>query len=140
MDDGFKKEENARQLVQKELMVMKDEIKNLMMGSGSTVCSEASTGMGLGSGTFARPPPLSPRWNDTFIPRKMEFKGWVTDHSESSLQGITDDEVTKLLIDLERMVPQQAKKWTNWDQTKKEQGTWPRKIMVSMWFKHERTW
>ena len=38
---------------------MKDEIKNLKIGSGSTVCSEASTGVGLVSGSFARPPPLT---------------------------------------------------------------------------------
>ena len=50
---------------------MKDEIKNLKMGSGSIVCSEGSTGMGLGSGTFAWPPPLTSRWNEIFIPRKM---------------------------------------------------------------------
>ena len=30
---------------------MKDEIKNVKMGSGSTVCSEASAGLGLGPGT-----------------------------------------------------------------------------------------
>ena len=56
MEDGFKNEENARQLVQKVPAVMKDEIKNLQMDSESTVCSEASTGVGLGSGTCARPP------------------------------------------------------------------------------------
>ena len=37
MVQGFKNEENARQLVQMELVVMKDESKNLQMGSGSTV-------------------------------------------------------------------------------------------------------
>ena len=67
---GFKNEENARQWVQKELVVMKDEIKNLKMGSGSTVCIEASTGMGLGSGTFAQPRPLTSRWNETFHSKK----------------------------------------------------------------------
>ena len=42
MEEGFKNEENARQLVQHELALMKEEIKNLKMGSSSTVCSEAS--------------------------------------------------------------------------------------------------
>ena len=28
-----------------------------------------------------------------FTPRKMEFKGWITDYSKGNLQGITDDEV-----------------------------------------------
>ena len=91
---GSKNEENARQLAQKELAFMKDEIENLKMGSGSTVCSEASTGVGLGSGTFARPRPLSCRWNETFNPLKMKFKGSVTDYSKCSLQGITDEEIT----------------------------------------------
>ena len=84
---GFNNEENARQLVQNELAVMKDKLKNLKMVSGSTLCSEASTGMGLGSGTFARPPPLTSRWNEIFVPRRMEFKCGVTDHSKSNIQG-----------------------------------------------------
>ena len=59
MEEGFKNEENARQLVPSEIAVIKEEIKkHLKMGSGSTVCSEASTGVGLGSGTFARPPQM----------------------------------------------------------------------------------
>ena len=37
MEDGFKNEEHARQLVQKELAVMMDEIKNPKMSSGSVV-------------------------------------------------------------------------------------------------------
>ena len=93
MEQGFKNEQNATQLLRKEIAqgfkqrrkcetssqnesaVMKEEIKNLKMGSGSTVCSDAGTGVGLESGTFARPPPLSSRWAGTWIPRKMEFKG-----------------------------------------------------------------
>ena len=39
----------ARLLVPKNLAVMSKEIKNLKLGSGSTVCSEASTGVGLGA-------------------------------------------------------------------------------------------
>ena len=38
--------------------------------------------------------------------------------------GITDDEVAKLLSDLEIMVPQQAKKWFDWEPTKKEHDDW----------------
>ena len=61
MEDGLKNEENAIQLVQKELAVMKDELRNFKTASGSTVGSEASTGVGMGldSGTFARPLPSS---------------------------------------------------------------------------------
>ena len=53
------------------------------------------------------------------------------------LQGITDGEITILLNDLEKMVPQHSQTGVHWDQTGKEQGTRPRKLMVSMWFKHE---
>ena len=85
MEDGFKNVENSSQLVQKELAVMKDEI------------SEASTGVELGSGTFARPPPLTSHCNEILIPRRMEFKGWITDFTKSSIQGIIDDEVLMLV-------------------------------------------
>ena len=84
---GLKNEENAKQMVHKDLAVLKEEMKNLKMGSGSTVCSEASTGVGLGaSGTFARPPALPPdtmkfsfqgRWNSKAgsLMKKMQFSG-----------------------------------------------------------------
>ena len=48
--------------------------------------------------------------NDMFIPRKMEFKGWVADHSEGRCQGTTDDAVAKLLNDFKRLVPQHTQK------------------------------
>ena len=134
---GFKNEEKCKKLVQNELAVMKDELKNLKMGRGSTVLSEANTGVGWESGTFAWLPPLTSRWNDIFVPRKMEFKGWVTDFSESSFQGITDDEVATLVSDLERMVPQQANRWIDLGPEQEGQGTWPTKPMVSMLFKSE---
>ena len=100
---------------------MKDEFKNLKMCSGSAACSEASTGVGLGPGTFARPPPPSSRWIDAFFQGEYNSKG----HRKWRYSWI------------EKMVPQQAQRWIDWNQTRKEQGTWPRKIMVSMWFKHE---
>ena len=87
--EGLKNEESARQLVQRDLAIMKEEIKHLEMGSGSTVCSEASTGVGLGaSGTFARPLALASRYNEIFLPRKMEFKGWITDYTEVVLKEL----------------------------------------------------
>ena len=60
MGEGFRNEERTRKLVQNDSAVMKEEIKNLKMGSGSTVCSETSAAV-CGSGTFARPPPLTSR-------------------------------------------------------------------------------
>ena len=32
----------------------------------------------------------------------MEFKGWVTEYSNNSIHGITDDEVATLVSDVER--------------------------------------
>ena len=71
---GFKNEENARQAVQEEMAAMREEIKNIKMGSSGIVSSEASTRVGPGSGTFARSPPLAPRWADPWVPRMLEFK------------------------------------------------------------------
>ena len=45
MKEGFKIDENARKLVRNEVAIMKDELNIFTMGSGSTVCSEASTGV-----------------------------------------------------------------------------------------------
>ena len=106
-------------MVQKDFDVFKEEMKkNLQKGSGCTVCSEASTGVGLGgSGTFAT------RLNDIFLPRKMEFKGWVTDFKQCSHQGLTGSEVANFIKDLHRMVPDQNQKYIDWDQTRTEQGT-----------------
>ena len=132
---GLKNEENARQMVQKDLAVMEEEIKNLKKkGSGSTVCSEASTDVGLGaSGIFVRPPAQASRYNDVFVPKKMEFKGWVTDYTRSSFQGITLNEV----VDLQKMVPNEFHQYIDWNHTRAEQGDWPTKTTVNMWFKNE---
>ena len=63
--DGFRNVERARKLVQNDLAVMKEEIKNLKMSSGSAVCSETSTGVGLsGSSTSAKPPSIASRYHD----------------------------------------------------------------------------
>ena len=49
-----------------ELTNMKEEIETLKMSSNCKVSSAASTGSGLGSGTFAGGPPssLSHRWTE----------------------------------------------------------------------------
>ena len=102
---GLKDEETARQMVQKDLDILKEVIKSLQMGSGSTVCSEASTGVGLGSSdTFAWPPALASPFSEIFIPRKMGFKGWLTDYKKCSYQGLTATEVSNFIRDLQKMV------------------------------------
>ena len=64
--------------IQEELTVMKDDTKAIKTGSCGALSSAASTGFGLGSGTLA-PPHLAARWQDGWVPRKIEVNGWVTD-------------------------------------------------------------
>ena len=70
--------ESERKDIQDELTVMKHDTKTIKTRSGGALSSAASTGFGLGSGTFA-PPPLAAKWQDGWIPRKIEVKGWVTE-------------------------------------------------------------
>ena len=72
-----------------------------------------------------------------FIPRKMEFKGWITDYTRSSLQEITHDEVTVFIVDWQKMVPEEFHQYIDWDQSKKDQGNWPTMTIVNMLFKDE---
>ena len=108
------------------------------MVSGCTVCSEASNGVGLGaSGTFARPPALASRKNEIFIPWKMELKGWITDCTRSSFQGITLNAVMLFTVDLQKMVPNELHQYIDWDPTRTEQGNWLTKTIVNVWFMNE---
>ena len=110
---GLKNEENARQMVQTDLQAIKEKIRQLESGSGSgsTVGSEVSTAVGKGpSGTFARPPPgIAIRLNNLFMPRRMEFKGWVTDYKQCSYQGLRETEVSNFINGLHQMVPDSLK-------------------------------
>ena len=118
MEEGFRNEQQARQQARKERMKglkneencstngaarlkdnqIKEKIRQLGSGSGSgsTVGSDARKAVGTRpSGTFARPPPgFGNRSNEWFIPRKSEFKGWVTDY-----QGLTDTEFSDFIGD-----------------------------------------
>ena len=125
-------------MAKKDLDALKEEMKSPQMGSRSTVCSEASSGVGLGgSGTLARPPALASQYSKIFIPREMEFTGWVTDYKKCSHLGLTDAEVSNFIRDLQRMMPDPFHKHIDWDHTRTEQGTWPTKTFVNMWFKNE---
>ena len=137
IETGFKNEENARQ---NEIAVMKEEIKNIKMGSSSAARSEASTGAALGSGTFYRPSLLATRWSDTWVPGKLEFKEWNPDFTKRNIQGIPDSQEKTVLDDLEKMMPHEVRKWLNWEQTRNEQGTWPRTTILSLWFIHDTGW
>ena len=70
---------------------------------------------------------------------KLEFKGWITDYTRSSLQGMTHDEVVVLIVDLQKMVPGELNPKIDWDQSKKVQGNGPTKIIVNMCFKNRTT-
>ena len=99
---------------------------------------EASNGVGLdASGTFARPPALASGYNDIYIPRNMELKGWITDCTRSSFQGRTLNEVKLFTMDLQKMVPNELHQCIEWDLTRTEQGNWLTKTIVNVWFKNE---
>ena len=100
MEARFKNKDTARQLVQNEIAVMKEEINNIKMGSSSTVSSEASIRVGLGSGNFAGPPLLATRWCDKWVPRKLEFKECNPNLTKRNIQGIPDCQVKTVLEDL----------------------------------------
>ena len=72
MMKGLKDEENAREMVEKDLEVPKEEMKSLKIGSGSTVCSGRH---------LCKVPACASRCSEILIPREMEFLGWVTDYS-----------------------------------------------------------
>ena len=38
---------------------------------------------------------------------------------------------------IEQMMPQEVRKWIDWEQTRSEQGPWPRKTVLSLWFIHD---
>ena len=119
--NGLKNEENARHMVRNDLQTIKDKIRQLesRSGSGSTVGCDVSAAVGKGpSGTFARPPlGVAARLNDLFMPRKMEFRGCVTAYKKCSYQGLTEIEVSNVIQDVHRMVPD-PQKICDWDQTK----------------------
>ena len=73
------------------------------------------------------------------MPRRVEFKGWVTDYKQYLYQGLTDTEVSNLINDLHKMVPDTLTDYIDWEQTRNERGTWPTQLMVRLWFSIEAT-
>ena len=47
------------------------------------------------------------------------------------------DEVAAFLVDLRQMVPLNAQRFVDWEQTRTEQGSWPIKTMVRLRFKND---
>ena len=110
---GFNNEESARQLVQKDVAVMKDDIKKTQDGWWQYDVQR-------GHRTFARPAPLTSRWNEIFIARKMEFKGWGHWVLLRVTFKVSQTKKLRNFWSILSVVPQQAQKWIDWDQTKKE--------------------
>ena len=74
---------DSRQMVQDDLVTMKEDVRQIKLGSSSTVCSDASTAEGKGpSGTFTRPPPgIGNRSNEWFFYQgRLNSMGWLTDY------------------------------------------------------------
>ena len=125
----------ARQLVQKELAVMKDEINNsrwVVAGpSAARLAQEWDWDLVHSSGRrhmllVGMKSSFRERWSSKVVGMKSSFRErWsskvgLPGYTKSSIQGITDDEVLIRERHLERMVPRQAHKWIDWDQTRKE--------------------
>ena len=122
--------------IEEKLNSIKEDIKSLRMGRGGTLSSAASSGYGLGSGTFAQPPSLAVRWKSEWVPRKFEIKGWITDW-EKHIQGIQDDEAKKIMNDICSAMVAEVKANIKWEHSKENQGPWPRKTMVNLLFIQE---
>ena len=64
--------------------------------------------------------------HDGEIPRGP--KGLNPDFTLKNIQRMPDSQVKTVLADLEKMIPQEVRKWVDWEQTKSDQGPFPRKI------------
>ena len=71
MDAGFLNEENETRKFFDQLTKMKEEVETTKTATSCAVSSAARTRFGLGSGTFARPPPTGPKWKEAWEPRKI---------------------------------------------------------------------
>ena len=102
----------------KDIDALKEEMKNVQRGSGSTVCSEASNGLVWEA---PRPSPglqlqCLPRGSTTSASQeRLNLRGWVADCKQCSNQGLTDTEVSAFIGDLQKML----------------------QTIVSMWFRNE---
>ena len=68
------------------------------------------------------------RWN---------LKAGVTDYKRCSSEGLTADEVTHVIGDLQLLVAKEVHQYIDWNETRTEQGNWPTKTIVNMWFKND---
>ena len=71
------------------------------------------------------------------IPWATSSKDGSQTNNSVGTQGLTDTDVSDFIRDLQKMLPDQYHKYIDWDHSRKEQGTWQTKTIVSMWFKNE---
>ena len=123
MSERLKNEESARKNV---LAAMKEEIRQIKLESGSTACIEASTAVGKVPAV-----PLQDRRLALQLAtmRCSSRERW---NSKGGLQ--TTQEVVAAFV---LMIPSSAQRFVDREQTRTEQGSWPTKTMVSLWFKSE---
>ena len=106
------------------------ELHRLVGSCGRAV----STGVGLGSGTFARLPRLGQNWREVWLLRKIEVKGWVEDWSQRELTGSTQDQAMCQLNHLESILTEEIREALDWTYSEDNQGTWTKKTMINLWF------
>ena len=136
MEEGFRSEQQARQQAQSEMMkglkdeenARQEEMKSLKIGNGRTVCSGRH---------LCKVPAFVSRYSEMFIPRKMEFKGWVTGYKKCSFQ---DSRPTRSRISSEiykRCCRVNFTSTLTGTKPGQKQGNWPTKTFVKMWFENE---
>ena len=47
------------------------------------------------------------------------------------------DEVVGIVLDVKQMIPLDAQRFVDWEQTRAEQGSWSTKTMISLWFRSD---
>ena len=107
METGFENEAYERAKVYKELVRLDDEVASMKQSGSCAVSSAASTGHGLGSGTFTRPPPLGRNWKENWMPRKMEVTSWVKNWMPREMTRLFDEQMLKLLTEMEDILPKE---------------------------------
>ena len=86
--------------------------------------------MGLGSGTFVRPPP------GTELDRNLgteENRSQRVGDRMVEKTGLNDDKVREVLEQFSRIITEDAKTCMHWTHSQENQGPWLKKTMVSLW-------
>ena len=99
-------------------------VENQYHEDGQHLYSAPSTEYELGSGTFARPPPLGPNWKGNWEPRASEIKGWLKDWPLKDLTGHHDEQLRDALAQLGSSMTKKVKDCVHWAYSQENHGTW----------------